>query len=128
MTSLEEIEEMKMKRHRLLRVLKIASLVILALAIFSAVVMGIWNALMPEIFGVRTLSFWQALGLLVLCKILFGGFRPYAGGGPRWRRRMAERWEQMTPQERERFKQGMRRGCGRGRSTETPDTEAEARA
>jgi hypothetical protein len=117
-----------MKRHRLLRVLKIAAFVILALVVFSFLVMGIWNALMPDIFGVRTISFWQALGLLVLCKILFGGFRPYAGGGPRWRRRMMERWEQMTAEERERFKQGMRHGCGRDRTAETPNTEAEAHA
>ncbi len=117
-----------MKRYRFLRVLKIALFAALAVAVFSFVVMSLWNVLMPGIFAVRAISFWQALGLLVLCKILFGGFRPYAGGGPRWRRRMMERWEQMTPEEREKFKQGMRRGCGRRQNAEAPNREAEVQA
>ena len=117
-----------MRRYRLLRVLKIALFAALAVTVASVLVMGLWNVLMPAIFGVRAISFWQALGLLVLCKILFGGFRPYAGGGPRWRRRMMERWEQMTPEEREKFKQGMRRGCGRGQTAEPPNSGAEVQA
>lgn len=115
-----------MRRYRLLRVLKIALFAGVAVTVFSFLVMGLWNVLMPGIFAVRMISFWQALGLLVLCKILFGGFRPFSGGSPRWRRRMMERWEQMTPEEREKFKQGMR--CGRGRNVETPNSEAEAQA
>ncbi len=101
-----------MKRYRFLRVLKIALFATVAVAVVSFVVMTLWNVLMPGIFAVRAISFWQAVGLLVLSKLLFGSFRPYRGGGPRWRRRMLERWEQMTPEEREKFKQGMRRGCG----------------
>lgn len=116
-----------MKRYRLLRVLKIALFAAVAVTLFSFLVMGLWNILMPGIFAVRAISFWQALGLLVLCKILFGGFRPY-GGGPRWRRRMMERWEQMTPEEREKFKLGMRRGCGRGQTAETPNRGAKVQA
>jgi hypothetical protein len=99
-----------------------------ALTVFGFAVMSLWNVLMPGIFGIRTITFWQALGLLILSKILFGGFRPYARGGTHWRRRMIERWEQMTPEEREKFKQGMRRGCGRAKSAEPPNREAEARA
>jgi hypothetical protein len=76
----------------------------------------------------RGSSFWQALGLLVLSKLLFGGFRPYPRGGPRWRRRMMERWEQMTPEEREKFKQGMRHGCNLRQSGDAPNREAEVRA
>ena len=117
-----------MRRYRLLRILKIALFAALAVTVASFLVMGLWNVLMPGIFGVRAISFWQALGLLVLCKILFGGFRPHAGGGPRWRRRMMERWEQMTPEEREKFKQGMRRGCGRDQTAETPNSRAEVQA
>jgi hypothetical protein len=117
-----------MKGHRLFRVLKIALFATLAVAVLSFVVMGLWNVLMPTIFAVRAISFWQALGLLVLSKILFGGFRPYAGGGQRWRRRMMERWEQMTPEEREKFKQGMRHGCGLRQKTEVPNREAQAQA
>ena len=101
-----------MKSYRFLRVLRIALFAALAVTVVSFLVMSLWNVLMPGIFAIRPISFWQALGLLVLSKILFGGFRPHTGGGPRWRRRMMERWEQMTPEEREKFKQGMRRGCG----------------
>jgi hypothetical protein len=117
-----------MKKYRFLRVLKIALFVTLAAAALSFLVMSLWNVLMPGIFAVRAISFWQALGILVLSKILFGGFRPYPGGGPRGRRRMIERWEQMTPEEREKFKQGMRRGCGPRQNAEASNKEAEAQA
>lgn len=101
-----------MKGYFIRRAIKIAVLAIIAVGVLSFIVMSLWNALLPELFAVRAITFWQALGLLVLSKLLFGGFRPYCGGGGRWRRRMAERWEQMTPEEREKFKQGMRHGCG----------------
>ena len=101
-----------MKRYRFLRALKIALFATLAATVLSFVVMSLWNVLMPGIFGVRAIGFWQALGLLVLSKILFGGLHPHRGGGAHWRRRMKERWEQMTPEEREKFKRGIRHGCG----------------
>ncbi|HEV2109826.1 MAG TPA: hypothetical protein VGT99_00620 [Gammaproteobacteria bacterium] len=77
--------------------------------LFGYVAMSLWNWLMPDIFGLRTISYWQAFGLLVLSWIFFGRFR---GGhwhrrGHRWRHRLAERWMQMTPEERERFKEEM---------------------
>ena len=116
-----------MKRYRFLRVLKIALFGTLAVVAVSFLVMSLWNVLMPSIFAVRAISFWQALGLLVLSKLLFGGFRPHSGGR-RWRRRMMERWEQMTPEEREKFKQGMRHGCSLRQSGDAPNREAEVRA
>jgi len=101
-----------MRRNRFLRVLMFLLFAVLFLAVFSFVVMSLWNWLMPALFGWHLLTFWQALGLLILCKILFGGFR----GGPHrhwnWRRRMMERWEQMTPEEREKFRQAMGGRCG----------------
>lgn len=51
-------------------------------ALFGYVVMWLWNALVPEIFGLTTISYWQAVGLLVLFKLLFGGF---GGGGSKKR-------------------------------------------
>jgi hypothetical protein len=87
-----------MKRHWLLRGLKILVIAALAATVFSFVVMELWNWLAPAIFGLHTISFWQALGLLVLSKILFGGFHGRHGFGGRWRQRMMERWEQMTPE------------------------------
>lgn len=74
------------------------------------VVKLLWNWLLPTLFGFRALTFWQALALLALCRILFGGFGRGGGwAGRRSRRRMYERWERMTPEERERFREGMRR-------------------
>jgi hypothetical protein len=79
--------------------------------LFGEIVMHLWNWLLPMLFGWKQITFWQALGLLVLCRILFGGL---GGGGSRrrpGRRAMAERWESMTPEEREKFRQGMRGRC-----------------
>jgi len=80
--------------------------------IFGEVVMHLWNWLLPPLFGWHTIGFWQGLGLVLLCRILFGGF---GGHGPRRgfsKRRMAEHWERMTPEEREKIRQGMRARCG----------------
>ena len=60
------------------------------------------------------ITFWQALGMLALCRILFGGLGGHGGHRSKFRRRMAERWDAMTPEERERFRQGMRGRCGFG--------------
>ncbi|HEV2479858.1 MAG TPA: hypothetical protein VGS79_09335 [Puia sp.] len=82
-------------------------LALAGLAVFSAIVLLLWNTLMPEIFHLPVIGFWQAVGLLILAKILFGGFRGGWGGGcgGHWRRKMQQRWMEMTPEERERFKQ-----------------------
>ncbi len=77
-------------------------------------VMTLWNWLMPVIFGLTTITFWQAIGLFVLSKILFGSFKGRSGGGPRfWKQRMAERMEKMSPEEKEHFRAKMRNRWGR---------------
>ena len=91
--------------------------ILLFVAIGGEVVLQLWNWLLPPIFGWRQITFWQALGILALCRILFGGFGIHGSGRSNFRRRMAERWEHMTPEERERFRQGMRGRCGFGPST-----------
>ena len=101
-----------MKRHWILRGSKVLLFVALAATVFTLVVMLLWNRLMPAIFGLHVITYWQALGILVLSKILFGGFRGRPGFAMHWRQRMLERWEQMTPEEREKFRAGMRGGCG----------------
>lgn len=100
-----------MKTYRALRVLKFVVFVTVALFGFGFVTMHLWNWLMPSLFHLRTISFVQALGLVVLSKILFGGFHRH-GGGRGWKRHMEQRWAEMSPEERERFRAGMRgRGC-----------------
>ena len=101
-----------MKARWVIRGLKIAVLAIVAATVLGFIVESLWNWLGPEVFGARTITFWQALGILILSKILFGGFRGRPGYGGHWRRRMRERWEQMSPEEREKFRQGAFGTCG----------------
>ena len=88
----------------------IAPLALVGIAVFAfiggTIVRLLWNWLLPPMFGWPTLTFWQALGLLALCRILFGGLSTH-GRGPRWGpwRGMRGRWDHMTPEERERVKQ-----------------------
>jgi len=98
----------------------LAPLAILALLAFIAlggeIVKLLWNWLLPPLFGWRLITFWQGLGILALCRILFGGWgghgAPRSGIRRRMKERMAERWEHMTPEERERFRESMRGRCG----------------
>jgi hypothetical protein len=107
-------------RPGLKRLIFIAPLAILGMLLFiaigGAIVMRLWNWLLPQLFGWREITFWQALALLALCRILFGGFGSHGSGRSHWRRCRAERWEHMTPEERERFRQGMRGRWGSGPS------------
>lgn len=74
-------------------------------AVLGFVLAALWNALMPELFGLPTIGFWQALGLFLLGRILFGSF---GGGGRRFNRpRFAGGWKDLTPEERERFRNAM---------------------
>jgi Ca2+/H+ antiporter, TMEM165/GDT1 family len=126
-------------RHRVRsRVGKIIGFVILGIIgvfVFGSVIMLLWNALMPDIFNLRTITFWQALGLLVLTKILFSGFRGGPRGfGSRWKKdALRERWTNMTPEQQEKFKQEWGRRCGKpfppdGRfdRAETPNRPADS--
>jgi hypothetical protein len=89
---------------------RIVGLIILApffVAIFGAVfgfaVRGLWNWLMPLLFGLPMITFWQAWGLMLLSWILLGGFRGLGGHGRSWRRERRERWahwRRMTPEQR----------------------------
>jgi hypothetical protein len=86
--------------------------IVLFVWLFGEIVMHLWNWLLPSLFGWHSITFWQALGLLVLCRILFGGFGNSGNRGGHGRRRGPEMWESMTPEEREAFRQSMRNRCG----------------
>jgi hypothetical protein len=95
----------------------------LALALFvwigGEVVMHLWNWLLPVLFGWQLITFWQALGLLLLCRILFGRWNHSGNDHSRCHRTSDEKWKKMTPEEREKFRIEMRaRWCGGGASTE----------
>jgi hypothetical protein len=86
----------------------------IAIVVFGQAVLHLWNWLMPSLFGLHTITYWQALGLLALSWLLFGGLRGFHGphrGREHWRR-MRQRWEQMTPEEREKFRATFRGRCG----------------
>ena len=107
------------------RFLFIAPPAILGMLLFVAIggwiVQALWNWLLPPLFGWRAVTFWQAIGLLALCRILFGGLGMRGVGhrssirgriADRVADRVAERWAVMTPEERERLRQRMRERCG----------------
>ena len=85
----------------------LAPLAILGVLLFTfiggEIVMHLWNWLLPPLFGWREVTFWQALGLLVLCRILFGGF----GRGFQ-----SSHSSRRTPEERERLRRAPRERFG----------------
>jgi hypothetical protein len=105
--------------HVIGMIIKVALFLLIVIAGFGQGVHHLWNWLMPTLFRLPAITFWQSVGLLALSWMLFGGWRGFHGrgwgrrGGP-WRREMFERWEKMTPEEREKFREGMRGRCGRG--------------
>jgi len=82
--------------------------------IFSGAVMLLWNAVLPAaITGVHIITFWQAMGILVLSKIIFGGFKGLHDHGHEHHRHhmerdLRERWMQMEPEERKKMAEEMR--------------------
>jgi len=89
--------------------------ILLMALVLGALVMWLWNAILPELLNVKAINYWQAVGLVVLCKILFGNFRPPAGQGPQyfgkpdWRKK----WMGMNDAEKEKFKEEWRKRCER---------------
>lgn len=107
-----------------LRFAKFFVLIIVGVSALSWVVMMLWNWLMPALFvGAHSIDFLQALGLLVLSKILFGGMHRgrHGHGHHHWRH---ERWEKLSEEEREKFRRGMfgrRRHCSDARRSDQVD-------
>jgi Ca2+/H+ antiporter, TMEM165/GDT1 family len=100
-------EQMKRRwvKRGVRRGVKIAVFGVVAVTLFGFLVRTLWNWLMPGLFGLHALTFWQALGLLALSWILFGGLRGghRFGGGRHFR----EHWAEMTPEQREKVRAGM---------------------
>ena len=96
---------------------------IAAILVFGFVVMSLWNAILPSVLNVGTISFAQALGILLLSKILFGGFRGGWGGRrrQRWRQHMENKWSSMSPEEKEKFQQSWRARCSESKKPTAPE-------
>ncbi len=102
---------------------KFVLMAVAGIAVAGLVVMALWNWLVPVLFGLKQISFLQALGLLVLGRLLFGSLRCRPSLHDRWHRHMDERWKEMTPEEREKFRAGMRGCWNRCKSDDTPAEE-----
>lgn len=98
----------------------IAPLAIVGIVLFAFVggeiVMHLWNWLLPPLFGWRILTFWQALALLALCRVLFGGLGGHRGPGRGFGRHRFGGCRSMTPEEREQFRRAMKEGYDFGAS------------
>lgn len=81
------------------------------IGLLSLIVMLLWNAILPDLLEANSISYWQALGLLILCKILFGGFGP--GGRKRFGppRHIRRKWRNMNVEERQKFKEEWKTRC-----------------
>jgi Ca2+/H+ antiporter, TMEM165/GDT1 family len=88
--------------------------VLVLIAAITGVIMLLWNNVLAVVLHISTVTFWQALGILVLSKILFGGFRGGGQWGKRqWGKKMMQRWDGMTPEEKEKFRGEWEKRCGR---------------
>lgn len=98
--------------------LKMAAIIALYIVFFGTFVMALWNWLMPELFNLPMITFSQALGLFVLGRILTGGFKVigttgFEQGKEHWeqKKQMYDKWQGMTPDERERWRDEWREKC-----------------
>ena len=128
-----------MKNHCCYKLRFLMPLGILAfVALFTYAVYALWNGVLTDVLGVKIITYWQALGLLVLGKILFGGF-PHRHGGPCGHFRehlMSKHWESATPEQREKMREEMRHRFGDwprpmccdtdDKKPESPDKETKA--
>jgi len=108
------IKEYKKRSFRRRRFFFLHPLMIVFLFGFGAIVMLLWNAILPDLLGVKMIGYWQSLGLLILCKILFGGSHfgrhKFGPGRHKWyRARLRQKLAYMTDEEREKFRQEWRK-------------------
>ena len=107
-----------MKKFWIKKGLMFIALFIVITLVVGLVVMGLWNAILPAVLGIKAITFIQALGILLLSKILFGGFKGGRNGNPGWRMKMQqwkmsqEKISNMTPEEKEKFKAEWKSRCG----------------
>jgi hypothetical protein len=92
------------------KILKWVVLGFLFVVVFGGITMLLWNWLVPALFNGPVITFWQALGLLLLSKILFGfgGKHHHSNGKNHWKYRYAQKLSGMSVEDRERFKARMR--------------------
>jgi len=80
----------------------------IAIFVFGTVIMLLWNNILTPVLHVSEITFWQGLGILVLAKILFGSFGG-RGGSNHYYRKQRMMWNTMTPEQKEKFKEELRK-------------------
>lgn len=106
---------MNRMRNRINRGVLFIPIFIGGIALFTFILMLLWNAVLPQVLGVKAITFWQAMGIFALSKILFG-FNNGWGGRRGWRRNaMHEKFANMSPEEKEQFKAAWKERCNRWR-------------
>jgi hypothetical protein len=91
-----------MKKMLIRKIPVIIGLAALGIIVFGSAVMLLWNGILTSVLHIGAITFWQAVGILLLAKILFGGFRGRRRHGG-WREKRLQ-WQNMTPEEREKFR------------------------
>ena len=113
-----------MKPHWIARIFGLVMIVVIFVAGFGTAVHQLWNAFVPVVFGLPALSYWQALGLLCLCTILFGSWRAFPSFPEAGRRQDGVDRAVLTPEQERLLRKGLAANCGReqkGRAPEAAD-------
>jgi len=120
---------MNMKRKIGIIILKIIVFVPLFVFLAGYLIMSLWNWLVPELFHGPMVNFWQALGILALSKILFGGFKGKRGcccnkgGEGGWKEKMRSHWGHLSSDEREHLRSRFYNKCMK---KDAPDQSADS--
>jgi len=123
-----------MRKHRGFRIVFMIFIGLSIAALLALAVMLLWNWLIPTIFaGGPVITYWQALGLMVLAKILFGGFKPHpppiCGTDKQntWKEKLRKKWDNMDPEKREKIRNNMfSRFHGFDKEEPSPDDSKES--
>ena len=94
-----------MKRYWFPKFIGMVALATLAIFVFSFFVMYLWNETLPVLFHFPLISLWQALDLLILSRLLFGGLRGPWGGRQHWKNRMERKWMNMSSEEKQKLQE-----------------------
>jgi hypothetical protein len=101
---------------KLLKVLKFIIFASIFLLVGGLITMALWNSLIPLLFHGPVLTFWQTIGLLILSKILFGGFGRGGWGRDKrrdrcrdWKEKMGEKMKGMSEEEKQHFKENFKK-------------------
>ncbi len=120
-----------MKRHKLIIIAKILIAAPLMIFALGYITMSLWNWLVPTLFNGPVINLWQTFGIVLLSKILFGGFKGKGGGcccghdrRGMWKEHMKAKWDNLSTEERSKLRNRFFDKCYQrpSDSTDTSDT------